>query len=67
MNLGSRLQPLQLLLQKPGAVLLKVNLSLEVFRRQFQELMRIARVAVAAAELAAAVGIDGVGKGRPRV
>jgi hypothetical protein len=67
-NLRSRLQPLQLLGQQPGGIFLEINFSFKILlRTQFEELMRVSGIAVAASKFTAAIWVDGVGKGQPTV
>src|SRR5437016_14456429 len=63
----ARLDLAQFVPQQVRGVLLDVDLALEIHAvAHFHELMRIARVAVLAGELAAAIGVDRPGKRHAR-
>src|SRR6185437_5608423 len=61
-DLGSRIEPCQFLFQQPLRILLVEDVVLEALRCKLHELMGVARIAVAARELAASIWIDGVSK-----
>ncbi len=65
-NLLARANVAQLLPQQPRGVLLDEDLALKILRvAQLHKLVGIARVAVAAGELAPAIGVDALGKDLP--